>query len=110
VYTYEGEAYRSRLNFCQRWWLASRALLRYGHETLETVLGENVHTALCDDRALREEGMEVWFEILRWREGDQQHTQQLPTSERTLPANKRVYIERKKDTSANGGLTRLDCL
>lgn len=68
-------AYRCRLNFCERWRLASRALLRYGRKTLETVLGKYIDTTFSNSRALREEGTEVRFEILRWWESHKQHTQ-----------------------------------
>jgi hypothetical protein len=57
------KAYRCRLNFCECWRLTSRALLRYGRETLETVLGEHIDSTLSNSRALREEGTEVWLEI-----------------------------------------------
>ena len=68
-------AYRCRLNFCERRRFASRALLRYGRKTLETVLGKYIDTTFGNSRTLREEGTEVRLEILRWREGHKQHTQ-----------------------------------
>lgn len=37
--------------------------------------------------------MEIRLEILGWREGDEQHTQQLPPSERTLPAGQADDLE-----------------
>ena len=46
------KAYRCRLDFCEGRWLASRAFLRYGRKTLETVLSEHIDTTLGDSRAL----------------------------------------------------------
>jgi len=63
------KAYRCCLDFCERWWLASGTLLRYRRKTFETVLGEDVDTALSNSRALREKGVEIWLEILRGWEG-----------------------------------------
>ena len=68
-------AYRCRLDFCERRRFASRALLRYGSKTLETVLGKYIDTTFSDSCTLREEGTEVRLEILRWREGHKQYTQ-----------------------------------
>jgi hypothetical protein len=55
--------------------LAACLVLRYGRETLETVLGEHIDTTLGNPRALQKEGTEVWLKILRWREGGWQDTQ-----------------------------------